>query len=159
MIPSTHRSARGFLVLMLLVGLSHTGCKTVAKTKNFFGGTFPLEVEVVEGANSDSPVAVDLIIVHDKKLTDKLLGIPTVEWFAGTREQFHLDYPDGYQSWSWEWVPGYSTEVQVPIKSGAKTAILFADYFSDAPNRMQIDPRQPSRLVLGLEAFTVEPLP
>src|SRR5687767_16029083 len=52
-------------------------------------------------ANENSPLAVELIVVYEDKIVDKLLEKKAREWFSG-REQFLRDYADDVDSWKWE---------------------------------------------------------
>ncbi|HEY0006756.1 MAG TPA: hypothetical protein VGB17_18380, partial [Pyrinomonadaceae bacterium] len=66
-----------------------------------------LRVDVAQQANNNNPIAVDLVLVSDKKLLKELLKLSAAEWFE-KRHQFRLDYPKetGLNAGSWEWVPG-----------------------------------------------------
>ncbi|HEX7154207.1 MAG TPA: hypothetical protein VF618_22155 [Thermoanaerobaculia bacterium] len=123
-----------------------------------FGGELPVEVKVAPDANLDSPVAVDLLIVYDKKLVEKLLAIPSAEWFA-KREQFLRDYPKQLAVEAREWVPGQQVEpLTLTYRPGAVMVIVFADYATDGEHRAAVDPQQLFRLVLGERDLTVEAL-
>src|ERR1041384_1236930 len=64
-----------------------------------------LTVRVVPRANENNPVAVDLILVSDKKLLEQLMTMSAKEWFEQKR-QIQLDYPKetDLTAGSWEWV-------------------------------------------------------
>ena len=123
-----------------------------------FGGQLPFDVVVAADANEDSPVAVDLVFVYDKKLLDELLKIPASDWFA-RREQFVKDYGDALAVANWEWVPGQQIErISVPYRAGARRVVVFSDYVTDGDHRATADPQEPFRLVLGARNFSVEKL-
>lgn len=123
-----------------------------------FGGQLPFEVVIASDANEDSPVAVDLVFVYDKKLLDTLLKTPAVDWFA-KREQFIKDYGNALAVEKWEWVPGQQIEpISVSYRPGARRVVLFADYLSEGDHRATADPQEPFRLVLGARDFSVEKL-
>jgi type VI secretion system protein len=142
------------LAAMVLVA----GCGVTQKARSMFGGQLPFEVVIASDANEDSPVAVDLVFVYDKKLLDALLKIPATEWFA-KREQFIKDYGNALAVEKWEWVPGQQIDrINVSYRAGARRVVLFADYVTDGDHRATADPQEPFRLVLGARDFSVEKL-
>lgn len=97
-----------------------------------------VNVHVSESANDNSPVAVDLLLVHDEERLKSLLALSARDWFA-KREQIHRDNPEapGFEVWSWEWVPGQTiSELELPLNPDAVGGILFANYFSPGEHRV-----------------------
>ena len=134
------------------------GCGLVARTQRMFGGALPLEVTISAGANQASPVAVDLLVVYDQQVLDRLLALSAREWFQ-QREQWKRDHPGAFEAWGWEWVPGQAVPRQVAeYRAGAKAALVFADYLTPGTHRVQLDPHAPARLILGEGTLAVEPL-
>ncbi|HEX9983242.1 MAG TPA: hypothetical protein VGF69_08260 [Thermoanaerobaculia bacterium] len=128
------------------------------KVRGMFGGELPVEVRVAPDANHDSPVAVDLLVVYDKKLLDKLLATPSAEWFA-KRDQFLKDYPKQLVVEAREWVPGQAVEpLTLTYRPGAVMVVVFADYGTAGDHRAAVDPQQLFRLVLGERDLAVEVL-
>ena len=76
-----------FCALFLLGAL---GCGT--GSRSLFGGDIAVRVDADAKINQDSPVPVELVIVYDKDLVEKLAGVKARDWFAG-REQFRKDHP------------------------------------------------------------------
>jgi type VI secretion system protein len=152
-------STSNVLVLIALVAaVFSVGCGVTQKARSMFGGQLPFDVVVAPDANEDSPVAVNLVFVYDKKLLDILLKTPATEWFA-KREQFVKDYGDALVVEQWEWVPGQQIDrISVPYRPGARRVVLFADYVTDGDHRATADPQEPFRLVLGSRDFSVEKL-
>ncbi len=146
------------LLLALSLLLLLTSCGTVGKAKSLFGGKIPIEVSVASDVNQSSPLAVDVVIVSNKKILEKILAMPAADWFKG-REQFALDYPKGYKAMSWEWVPGQDVGLlQIPYKSGVKAVVVFADYFAPGQHRARINHRKPTRVIFQTTSFTLEEL-
>lgn len=155
---SVRFSASQFFVLLIAALALSAGCGVTQKARSMFGGQLPFDVIVAADANEDSPVAVDLLFVYDKKLLDALLNIPASEWFA-RREQFVKDYGNALVVEKWEWVPGQQIErINVAYRPGAQRVVLFADYVTEGDHRATADPQEPFRLVLGARDFSVEKL-
>ncbi len=131
-----------------------------AYTKSLFGAKLRVKVTVAENVNQNNPVALDLVIVYDKKLLDQLLGMSSKKWFE-KREQIKRDYLEGVglDSWGWEWVPGQNVPIQeLPLKSAAKGALVFADYSTPGEHRIRIEQFESINVSLGEKGFSVEPL-
>src|SRR4051812_20578956 len=64
-----------------------------------------VKVHVSPQANKNNPVAVDLVLVTDKKLLKELSKMSARDWFE-QRHQVQLDYPreTALVAGSWEWV-------------------------------------------------------
>src|SRR5678815_251463 len=84
-------SACGIVALLFL-----TACPKVKVLKKIPGTSgeskLDVKVHVSPKANYNNPVAVDLVLVSDKKLLQELMKMPASEWFE-KRHQFELDYP------------------------------------------------------------------
>ncbi|HEV8432425.1 MAG TPA: hypothetical protein VGR95_03355 [Thermoanaerobaculia bacterium] len=145
---------------MLLV-LSGLGCSAAAgKVRSAFGGKLPLDVTIVPGANDDSAVAVDFVVVYTDKLLDDLLKVPAREWFASKKAGFLADHPGELEVESREWVPGQSVApLAIPYRSGAKKVVVFADYHSGGEHRAVMPPQQASHILLGENDLKVEAQP
>jgi type VI secretion system protein len=126
------------------------------KVRSAFGGQLPFDVTVAQDANEDSPVAVDLVFVYDKKLLDTLLKTPSTEWFA-KRDQFVKDYGNALVVEKREWVPGQQLkDLVVAYRPGARRVVVFADYVTDGEHRATRDPQEPFLLVLGTRDISLE---
>lgn len=149
-------SGIGILLLSGLLLFSTISCGLPKRARSMFGGQLPMRISVSPDANRNSPIAVELVIVYNGKLLDELLKMPAGDWFR-KREQFLRDYPDGVDSWRWEWIPGQEVaELELPVRVGAKAGVVFADYVTPGEHRLRIDPHQPVRLVLRTADFTLE---
>jgi type VI secretion system protein len=138
--------------------LALAGCGLVTRTQRMFGGSLPLEVSIVATANRTSAIAVDLLVVYDSQVLDRLLQLAARDWFRD-REQWRRDYPAAFELWGWEWVPGQPVARQVAeYRAGAKAALVFADYLTPGAHRVEFDPHSPARLILGETTLEVEPL-
>ena len=75
------------LWILILLALLASSCGMPNRVRSMFGGQLPIPVSIAADANEDSPLAVELIVVYNDKLIDKLLEKKARDWFAG-REQF-----------------------------------------------------------------------
>jgi len=128
---------------------------------SFFGGDIKVAATVDPGANQNNPIAVELVVVYDKDLLQELLKLNAHQWFQ-KREQYKKDHPDDedFISWYWEWVPGQEVlPREISFGTGARGALVFADYVTGQDNRARFDPHQDVRIHLQEEGFTVEPMP
>lgn len=128
------------------------------KVRSAFGGSLPIEVTVLDTANENTPIAVDLIILYDDKLVADLLGKPASEWFA-KKQQYIADHPAVVVQ-GWEWVPGQIVEpFKIDYKSGARNVVLYADYHTEGDHRAVVGPPKPFKLILGERDLSVVVLP
>ena len=123
--------AGGVAALLLL-----TACPKVQVPKKIPGTSgeskLDLKVHVSPKANNNNPVAVDLVLVSDKKLLQELMKMSASEWFE-KRHQVQLDYPKetGLGAGRWEWVPGQEVKVdRVTVKFEVVGGVIFANYFN-----------------------------
>jgi type VI secretion system protein len=145
------------LVWVLVPLLLLCGCS--ANPRSFFGGEIELEIYTDAQLNQDSPVAVELIVVRDEKLLEKLLELKAQQWFE-QREQFQRDHPGtkSFSSWYWELVPGQPLLTQkLEFDSGARAVVVFANYFSEGQHRVRAEAHQNLVIRLGKDDVTLEP--
>lgn len=163
-------SNRSFLKLAggLVFVLLFTACPKVKVPKAVrsrvpgASGNSKLEVKVhiSPQANKNNPVAVDLVLVSDKKLLQELMKLSASEWFE-KRHQFELDYPKETElnAGRWEWVPGQQVKLdRVPVKLEIVGGVVFANYFNAGTHRAPIDPRKGILITLGDENLCVQSL-
>ena len=149
--------ATGSLVLLVLSGY---GCSAAGKVRSAFGGKLPLNVTVVPGANDDSAIAVDFVVVYSDKLLDEVLKVSASDWFRTKKERFLADHPGELEVESREWVPAQPVDpLTIPYRSGAKKVVVFADYHSGGEHRAVMPPQQASHILLGENDIKVEALP
>lgn len=142
-------------VALLLVLLVLCSCSAGRKVRQAFGGTLPIEVEVADTANDNSPIAVDLLLLYDDKLVEGLLKMPASEWFQ-KKQQYIADHPAVVVE-SWEWVPGQIVDpFKLSYKSGAVNVVLFADYQNEGVHRAVVGRPKPFRIVLGERDLSIE---
>jgi len=130
----------GMLCAVILVT---SACSNIgARTRAMFGDRLEIKVKIAPDANMDNPVAVDLLLVYDDALLERLIAMTALEWF-NQREQIRKDNlpEEGLDTFEWEWIPGQTVaDIDLPLKPSAKAAILFVRYLTPGPHRFRIDP-------------------
>ena len=135
------------------------GCSVTGKVRSAFGGQLPLKVTVAPGANDDSAIAVDFVVVYDQKVLDEIMKVTAAEWFA-KKSRFLADHPTEIVVEAREWVPGQPVgALTIPYKAGARKVVVFADYHSGGEHRAVVPPQQPSHVLLGETDIKVEAQP
>lgn len=152
-------SACGIVALLFL-----TACPKVKVPKKIPGTSgeakLDVKVHVSPKANNNNPVAVDLVLVSDKKLLQELMKMSASEWFE-KRRQVQMDYPKETQlaAGQWEWVPGQEVKLdQVKVKYEVVGGIIFANYFQAGAHRAPINPRKGILITLGEDNLCVQSL-
>jgi hypothetical protein len=152
-------AAGGFIALLFL-----TACPKVKVPKKIPGTSgeskLDVKVHVSPKANNNNPVAVDLVLVSDKKLLQELMKMSASEWFE-KRHQVTLDYPKeiGLSAGRWEWVPGQQVKVdRMTVKFEVVGGVIFANYFNAGAHRAPIDPRKGILVTLGEDSLCVQSL-
>jgi len=117
-----------------------------------------IEFEVAQGANQDSPIALDIVYVYDQQLVAQLVQMTAQDWFQ-KRGQIRQAFPAGFDLASFEVVPGQKGPIEaVPPKSTkAIAAFVFANYASDGTHRARIDALDRFFIALGDKDFVVMP--
>ena len=166
------RNAHSFRRSLLLsigglgVVLLFTACPKVPKVVRSkvpgASGESKLEVKVhiAPTANNNNPVAVDLVLVKDKKLLTELMKMSASDWFD-KRHQVELDYPKETEldAGRWEWVPGQQVQVdRMPVDLDIVGGVVFANYFKAGTHRARFDPRKGILITLGDENLCVQSL-
>ncbi|HXZ00144.1 MAG TPA: hypothetical protein VEI03_09100 [Stellaceae bacterium] len=117
-----------------------------------------VEIEVAQGANQDSPIAIDIVYVYDPQLVTQLTQMTAHDWFL-KRGQIRQAFPSGFDLTSFELVPGQKGPVEtIPSAStDAIAAFVFADYAADGTHRARIDAIEHVLIALGDKDFVVQP--
>lgn len=148
------RQTTALLVASVLL-LSLSACGVGVRTRALLGGKLRLTVEIAEDANRNSPIAVDLVMIHDEKLFERLMGLTAAEWFD-KRDQIQRDAIVGedFEIWSWEWVPGQEVPSQsLPIRARTEGAVIFAHYDTPGPHRLRFEPFEDIAITLNKTGF------
>src|SRR5205814_9416587 len=95
------------LAMVLLPAFTSCGVKknVSVRTRKLLGADIEFRAHVCPNANQNNPVALEFLLVYDDKLFEMLEKTNARVWFMN-RDQFHQDYPKGFDSWYWEWSRG-----------------------------------------------------
>ena len=119
---------------------------------------FSVQVNVSDGANENSPIPVDFVVVSDKKLMAEVAKLAAKDWFD-RRIQLVRDFPGKVQVVSWEWVPGqHAGPIAVAVDPRAKYGYFFANYLNGGDHRAVVDLKSAVVVNLGPQDFAVQPL-
>jgi hypothetical protein len=111
--------------------------------------TLLVEVEVEPKVNDDSPVALSILVVHDKSLMKELLELNALQWFE-RREQYLREHNAAVDEVLREFVPGQQVAPFWHRLSGPSTeGVLFVKYRAPGVHRYRFDPLRPVRFILG----------
>lgn len=149
---------------VLLLAASVAGCGTISSISEALFPKVPkLEVGDIQilsdpGANLNTALEFEVVVVKDADLLKKLADLPAAKWFE-TREDIRKTFPDGFDSRKWELVP--SQDVRIPADAYKDTRALalmvFANYLTPGEHRARIDNfRQGAVIRLLPRGFTVE---
>jgi type VI secretion system protein len=157
------KASKTFLSTILLHGLLWPLCLTLVscgfwvRTQSWMGKELDVTVRLDELANHNSPIAVDVLFVHDKTRLSELMQLPAKEWFR-QKSQIQKDAQGdpGFLLWEWEWVPGQFVPVQhLPLHPRARAGLIFANYQSPGDHRARVAPHEDISLHLGRDEFSV----
>ena len=108
------------------------------------------------GANLNTALAVDLVLVQDDAVLGTLLAMPASKWFASRVDMVNT-FPEVLRYLSLEVSPGQSIAL-ARAKIGSERvvgALVFADYLTPGEHRVRVDPLQGDVLIqLGARSFT-----
>jgi type VI secretion system protein len=146
----------------LLLAGALVGCGAVGGAwEYFFGEEVRIDsigITVLEKANNNSPVPVDLVFIGKREpLANEFAKITAADWFA-RRQQFLRDFPEDIDVRSYEVVPGQILPVEKVEKPKVRAAgFIFVNYAAPGAHRYRITTERDVKLVLDQKEFTVQP--
>lgn len=151
------RRAVAALAILLLAGCSLPGFLSFKGTKL---GWDEVDLSAAPTANQNSPVALDIVLVLDEPMIDRLAELPAAKWF-GARADLQKTYPKALSYRSWELVPGQT--LRVPGDSFGSPRVVavfvFANYTSPGAHRVRVEElKKPIVVRLEAQAFEVTAL-
>ena len=117
-----------------------------------------LQVHVLDAANQNSPVAVDVVAIRNKQLVPAIAALTAAQWFQQKR-QIVRDHPDQLTIRSWEWVPGQDVQpLKAAMPGGTKQVVVFANYSSPGAHRALLGDHRQFALTLQPSDFLLQRL-
>jgi type VI secretion system protein len=110
-----------------------------------------------EGANLNTPVALDVVQVRDDAAVALVSTLPASKWFAA-RADLAKSFPEGLTIRSLEIPPGLTMKLKPDAFSASrqKAVFVFADYLTPGEHRARVDQLKGEILVqLGPRSFAV----
>ena len=107
-----------------------------------------LQLQVQNKANGNAPFAVELVLVDNDELLQKMLALSAAQWFD-EGAVLKRDYPKNLQSWRYELVP----DQQLPIDTRpfvgkrGQALLLYANYIGRGAYRLRLDQLPKARVV------------
>lgn len=152
------------LAAAVLLAFITAACGTLSSISETLFPKIPkLEVGDIQilsdpGANLNSALEFEVVVVKDADVLKKLADLPAAKWFEG-REDLRKTFPGGFESKKWELVPGQ--DLRLPGDAYKETRALaimvFANYLTPGEHRARIDIyRQGAIIRLLPRGFTVE---
>lgn len=124
-----------------------------------------LNVEIPRAADLDTAIALDLVVIQDKALADKVAAMNASDWFSN-RDQIARDNPKVLSVEKREYVPGQVVpSIVIPSPSGlvipshafsGPTILVFANYASPGPHRAKLHPNRVTTIHLKADDLSVE---
>ncbi|MGJ7610814.1 MULTISPECIES: hypothetical protein [unclassified Variovorax] len=99
-----------------------------------------LTLSAAPGANQNSPVAVDVVMVLDEAMMGRLAELTAAKWF-GARADLQKTFPQSLSYRSWELVPGQTIRVLPEAFGSPRVAavLVFANYTSPGAHRVRVE--------------------
>jgi type VI secretion system protein len=115
-----------------------------------------LQVGIDEGANRNSPVAMDVVLIKDKNFWKAAQEMSANDWFAH-KSDLQRRYNKKLQVSSWEWVPGQAVApITVKIPRRMNGAMVYAAYPSPGTHSAPLPAGGKISISLQREDFTIE---
>ena len=152
------------LIGLMLAGLSACGALGVINSVgNFFttkGSRLDWKAMTVvasEGANLNTPVALDVVLLRDDATLAMVSALSAAKWFS-SRSDLAKTFPEGLGYRSMEIAPGQTLKLPASAFGASRLVgvIIFADYLTPGEHRVRVDQMQGDILVqLGARSFSV----
>ena len=125
---------------------------------SLFSSSAPISTigfDVVENANGNAPIPIDLVLVGTNDLVPTIMGLTAAEWF-NRKAQLLRDAPTDLRAESFEVVPGSTIAPRdVDRTPRPKAAILFANYQTPGAHRIRLVTQEDAVVHAGARDFTV----
>jgi type VI secretion system protein len=115
-----------------------------------------LDVGIDPDANSNSPVALDVVLIKDKNFWKAAPAMSAKDWFA-QKDELTRRYGAKLQVSSWEWVPDqHIGPIQVKVPRRLSGAMVFANYPSPGTHSAPLPLGKKISIALQKDDFTMK---
>lgn len=140
------------LLIVQLQGCALPGFLAIKGTKL---GWTDVTLSAAPGANQNSPITVDVVLVFEDDMLERLSELPATKWL-GVREDLRKTFPKSLSYRTWELVPGQS--IQVPGDSFGTPRVVgvlvYADYTTPGAHRLRVEKLEGALVVrFGVQNF------
>ena len=150
------RCLAAVLTTLLLAGCALPGFLSFKGTRLDWN---EVELSAAPGANQNSPVALDIVLVLDETMIDRLNELTAAKWF-GARTDLLKTYPKALTYRSWELVPEQTLRVSGASFGSPRVAavFVFANYTTPGAHRARVEElKKPIVVRLEPQGFDVSP--
>ena len=122
-------------------------------------------VQIAHASNSDTAIALDLVLIRDKDLAKKITAMNASDWFSN-RDQIVRDNPKDLSVVKREYIPGQvvpsiiipaPSALPIPgLSSPVPAIVVFANYFSPGPHRAKLLPNKVTTIRLEADDLSIE---
>lgn len=116
-----------------------------------------MTVVAADGANLNTPVALDVVLLRDDATLGMVSALSASKWFA-SRADLSKTFPEGLNFQSMEIAPGQTLKLPASTFGASRLVgvLIFADYLTPGEHRVRVDQMQGDILVqLGARSFSV----
>ena len=100
--------------------------------------TVVLQVQLSADANGDSVVPFDVVVVQNKTLLKTVSQMDAATWFGPKGRCNYRGGPKAkIQFHSWEFVPGQTFRIDLPVTASTIAVLGFANYSTPGPHRVE----------------------
>jgi type VI secretion system protein len=137
MLSKWMRAALLALAAMQLAGCAMPGFMSFKGTRVDWS---EVTLSAAAGANQNSPVAVDVVMVFDDEMMARLADLPAAKWF-GARADLQKTFPQSVAYRSWELVPGQTLRVPGSNFAGPRVVgvFIYANYATPGAHRIRVE--------------------
>lgn len=146
------RSGRGARLLLAMgCACALAGCGTLGLSGEKAAWS-QVALVASDDVNNNSPVAVDVVLVSDDAMLERVAELPASKWFAA-RADLLSTFPKSVRYQSYEVVPGQRLNLPEDTFDGPRVvaAFVFADYPDPGAHRVRIQ-KFSGRLVVQLDS-------
>lgn len=132
--------ARWWISLFLFVQLAGCALPGFLTFKGTKLGWSDVTLSAAPGANQNSPIAVDVVLVHEDDMLKRLAELPAAKWFE-VRTDLRKTFPKSLSYRTWELVPGQTIPVAGESFGSPRVVgvLIYADYATPGAHRLRVE--------------------